>query len=314
MKPEDGYITFIIHPKSGAGPGKRIGWQFKQYLSRAGYEVRVSLTAGLNDACEAATDAAVDFNCGLVVAAGGDGTVREVAHGLEGSDKPLLIVPCGTENLLANELGIDRKVETVIRAFRDFDIKPLDLGTANGRCFTSITGIGFDGRVVHNVAAQRKGHIDYSDYFWPLWRTYWGYDFAAVQVEVDGKQVFEGNGLVFIGNISRYAIGLQILHYADYSDGLLDLCIYKCVSKSRLVKHSFKTVLKRHFNSSDVIYKQGREFKVHSADKTMQTEIDGDPGPDLPLNIKVIPEAVNVVMPSDAKPAGIRARLIRRLK
>lgn len=313
MKPDDGYITYIVNPKSGASSSKPIGRQFEQYLIERGYEVKVSLTTSLDNACELATDAAVDYNCAMVVAVGGDGTVREVAHGLEGSDKSLLIVPCGTENLLANELGFDEKLKTIIKAFEAQYIRSLDLGSANGKCFTSIAGFGFDGQVVERVSEQRAGHIDYFDYFWPLWRTFWGYKFDAMKVEVDGEEIFQGRGLVFVGNISRYAVGLQILHYADFSDGLLDVCIYKCASQLYLLKHSFMTALKQHAYSSDVIYRQGKDIVVSSEAADIRTEIDGDPGPALPVQIKVIPQAVNCIVPEGAKPAGIRTRIIRAI-
>lgn len=313
MKPTDGYIAYILNPKAGASSSKLLERQFGQYLIKKGYEVRVSRTTSLENACELATDAAVDYNCAMVVALGGDGTVREVAHGLEGSDKPLLIVPCGTENLLANELGFDEKLKTIIKTFEAGYIRPLDLGSANGKCFTSIAGFGFDGSVVERVSRQREGHIDYSDYIWPIWRTFWNYKFDAMKVEVDGEELFDGRGLVFVGNISRYAIGLQILHHADFGDGLLDVCIYKCASRLRLVKHSAMTALKQHVFSSDVIYHQGKNITVSSNSSRIKTEIDGDPGPDLPVQIKVIPQAVSCVVPQGAKPAGIRTRIIRAI-
>jgi len=314
VKPDDGYICYIVNPKSGAGPNKRIGREFCEYLVRKGFKVRVNATASLTDACELAMDAAVDFDCAMVVAVGGDGTVREVAHGLEGSDKPLLIVPCGTENLLANELGFDGRLESVIKTFEAACIRSLDLGNANGKCFTSIIGCGFDGRVVKLVSQQRQGHIDYFDYFWPIWRTFWNYEFEVMEVEVDGKKIFADKGLVFVGNISRYALGLGILQRADFSDGLLDVCIYKCGSRPHLVKHSIMTVLKQHTISGDVIYLQGKEITVGSAAKDIDTEIDGDPGPALPIRINVIPQAVKMMVPVDTKPAGIRARILRTLK
>ena len=313
MKPDDGYIAYIVNPKSGASSSKLTGQQFKEYLVKKGFGVRVSVTASLDDACELATDAAVDYDCALVVVVGGDGTVREVAHGLEGSDKPLLIIPCGTENLLANELGFDEKLKTTIRTFEAGYIRPLDMGSANGKCFTSIAGFGFDGEVVRRVSKQRKGHIDYLDYFWPIWRTFWDYKFGVMKVEVDGEEVFDGPGLVFVGNISRYVLGLQVLHYADFSDGLLDVCIYKCASQVHLIKHSVMTVLKQHAYSADVIYHQGKNISVSSEATNIETEIDGDPGPALPMQIKVIPQAVNVMVPEGAKPAGIRTRIIRAL-
>jgi diacylglycerol kinase family enzyme len=80
-----------------------------------------------------------------------------------------------------------------------------------------------------------------------------------------------------------------------------------------LVKHSVLTVLKQHADSSDVIYRQGKEISVSSQSTDIETEIDGDPGPALPVQIKVIPQAVNCVVPEGAKPAGIRTRIIRAL-
>jgi YegS/Rv2252/BmrU family lipid kinase len=313
MKPDDGYIAYIVNPKSGASSSKLTGRQFQQYLAGKGFEVRVSLTTSLEHACELATDAAVDYDCAGVVVVGGDGTVREVAHGLEGSDKPLLIVPCGTENLLANELGFDETLKTIIRAFERGHIRPLDLGSANGKCFTSIAGFGFDGQIVKLVSEKRRGHIDYFDYFWPIWRTLWNYEFDSMQVEVDGEEFFDGRGLVFVGNISRYAMGLQILHDADFSDGLLDVCVYKCASRVRLIKHSLMTIVKQHTYGSDVVYIQGKEVTVRSKAADIPTEIDGDPGPALPIEIKVIPRAVNCIVPEGARPAGIRTRIVRAL-
>src|SRR4030042_4487279 len=124
MKPEDGYIAYIVNPKSGATGTKMMGRRFERYLVKRGYEIRGSLTTSLSHACELATDAAVDYDCAMVVVAGGDGPVREGAAGLEGSDKLLLIMPCGTENLLANELGFDEKLKTLIRKFEAGLIRP----------------------------------------------------------------------------------------------------------------------------------------------------------------------------------------------
>jgi len=313
MKPEDGYIAFIINPKSGASCSKKVSRQFEEYLTGRGFEVRVNLTISLEDACQLATDAAVDYDCAMVVVVGGDGTVREVVHGLEGSDKPLLIVPSGTENLLANELGFDEKIKTVISSFEDGCVRLLDIGSVNGKCFTSIAGVGFDGEIVAKVNEKRLGHINHMDYFWPIWRTFWKYKFDKIKVEVDGDEIFDDYGMVFVGNISKYALGLGILHYADYGDGLLDVCIYKCKSKLNLVKHSLLTLLKNHVNARDVIYRQGESVIISSEGNVVKTEIDGDPGPMLPVEINVISQAVNVMVPKDAKPAGIRTRFIRAL-
>ena len=311
MKPEDGYIAYIINPKSGASSGKIMVSQFKEYLSAHGFDVRTYFTQSLPHAGELATRAAVDYNCAMVVAAGGDGTIREVAHGLEGSDKTMLIIPGGTENLLANELGLDERTKTLIKAFEAGSVKSLDLGSANGRCFTSIAGFGFDGEVIKRVNDQRKGHINHLDYFWPLWQAFWEHKFPDLKVVIDGENIFQGQAMVFVGNISRYAIGLKILKNADFSDQMLDVCIYKCINRPTLVKHSLMTVLKMHAERNSVIYRQGKIIEVSSTSPNVQTQLDGDPGPKLPVKIEIIPQAVKVMVPPNAKPAGIRTRLIR---
>jgi diacylglycerol kinase (ATP) len=315
IKPEDGYIAYIVNPKSGASSGEKLpGWRFEQYLTGRGFDVRMNLTRSLEHACELATNAAGDADCAMVVAVGGDGTIREIAHGLEGSDKPLLIIPGGTENLLANELGLEKTLAMLIRTFEAGFTRALDLGNANGKCFTSIAGFGFDGEVVAEVSQNRTGHINYFDYFWPLWRTFWRYRFAPMTVEVDGERIFDGPGLVFVGNISRYAIGLNILERADYSDGLLDVCVYKCAHRTHLAKHSAMTVLQMHSRCGDVIYRQGKNITVDSPNSKLATEVDGDPGPAVPVRITIIPKAVRVMVPEGAKPAGIRAQILRALK
>jgi YegS/Rv2252/BmrU family lipid kinase len=313
MQPQDGSIFFIVNPKSGASSNKRLVGTFRAYLEQRGYDLHVEYTESLGHGCQLAQQAGADDRYRLVAAAGGDGTIREVVHGLSGSKKPLLIIPCGTENLLANELGFDVRPETVIKAFESGHVRPLDLGIANQQRFTSIAGIGFDGKVVHRVQSVRKGHISHLSYFWPLWRTFWDYDFPAIKVTVDGKEFFSGRGLLFVGNISRYAIGLGILYKADFSDGLLDVCVFRCSHCWSLLKHAAMTVLKLNHRSKNAFYTQAQSIRVESQCNTLLTELDGDPGPSLPLDISVIPQAIQVLVPPKAKPAGIRTRIRRMI-
>ncbi len=313
MEPSNGYIALIANPKSGASSGKRLCRSFYQYLQTEGFEVRHTTTTSLQNAYDSAVDAAQDDACQLLVVAGGDGTVREIAHGMQGVSKPLLLIPSGNENLLASELGYDEKLSTLVQTFQDGHTRPLDLCTINDKCFTCIMGFGFDAEVVSRVAKNRKGHIDNFDYADPLWSTFWSYKFKSLTVELDDETIFSGPGLVLVGNISRYGMGLHILRHADYSDGLLDVCIYKCASRLHLVKHLIMTVLKRHVKGNDVIYRQGKRVRVSSNYSKTKTEIDGDPGPPLPVEIGIQAQAINVMIPKDAKPAGIRTRIVRAI-
>ncbi len=310
MKPENGYISLIINTRAGANCNKLTAKKFIEYLQQKNFKTKIDHTESLIHARELAADAAVKYDCSMVVVAGGDGTIREVVHGLEGSDKPLMILPCGTENLLANELGCETSFKNIINVFESGIVRPLDLCKANDRFFTSVGGIGFDGEVVRLVDAQRQGNITHLHYFWPIWHTFWGYDFPKVSVEVEDKLIFSDRGIVIFGNISRYALGLPILQSANFGDGLLDVCIYKCSGKFSLLYHSFMTTLKSHRRSKNVIYKQCKKIKIYS-ESPMSTELDGDPGPQLPLEVTIIPQAVKILVPSQAKPVGMRRRIFR---
>jgi len=232
---------------------------------------------------------------------------------LEGTHKLFMPIPCGTENLLANELGFDLHLKTLVNAFEGDCTKSLDLGMINGQCFTSVAGFGFDGAIIDRISKIRTGHISHLSYFWPIWRTFWEHDFPTVKVIADGKEIFNDRGLVFIGNISRYAIGLSICKNADFGDGLLDICIFRCHDQAHLIKHSVLTALKKHLKSKDTIYTQAQSIQVSGNENTVHCQIDGDPGPKLPADIKVIPQAIRVLTPPGAKPAGLRTRLKRMI-
>ncbi|MDD5133807.1 MAG: diacylglycerol kinase family lipid kinase [Phycisphaerae bacterium] len=310
MNPQIGYISLIINPKSGAHSEKTLAKKFITYLERKNFKLQINYTQYLNHAQELAADAAVKYDCAMVIVAGGDGTIREVVHGLEGSDKPLMILPCGTENLLANELGYKFDFKTAVRVFEAEILHPLDLCKGNDKFFTSVGGVGFDGKVVKLVDAQRKGNITHLHYFFPILQSFLQYDFPKFTVEVEDEVVFCDRGLVIFGNISRYALGLPILKNADYGDGLLDVCIYKCQNKPHLLYHSLMTVFKKHLRSKNVIYKQCKKIKIYS-DMPIETELDGDPGPALPLEVTIIPQAVKVLIPPKSKPVGMRRRIFR---
>jgi len=310
MNPENGYISLIINIKAGASSNKLMVKKFIEYLQQKNFRMKIDHTESLSHAQSLAADSAVKYDCSMVIIAGGDGTIREVVHGLEGSDKPLMLLPCGTENLLANELGYKTTFKNVINVFEAGILRPLDLCKANGKSFTSVGGVGFDGEVVRLVDMQRQGNITHLHYFWPIWQTFWSYDFPKITVEVENEIVFSDRGIVIFGNISRYALGLPILQIANYGDGLLDLCIYKCRSRPHLLKHALMTTFKNHRKNKNVIYKQCKKIKIYSQ-SPIKTELDGDPGPELPLEVTIIPQAVKILVPPDGKPVGMRKRIFR---
>jgi YegS/Rv2252/BmrU family lipid kinase len=313
MTPQDGYIAYIVNPKSGAGIGRRVIDRFRDYLCDKGFEVEMDYTNSLEHAGELTLGHCGNDNCAMIAAAGGDGTVREIATVIahSGYDKSLMIIPSGTENLLANELGFGRSTKKMIEAFEGGNYRRLDLGRMDGRMFASIAGFGWDGDVVDLVCKKRKGHITHLNYFWPIFKTFWGHKFPLMKVEADGEEIFRDKGLVFVGNISRYAIGLAVVRDAKYDDGLLDVCVFKCQSRWKLLVHALRTVFKKHVESNQVVYCKAREISISGDESEVKSELDGDPGPILPVDISIEPSAVKVLVPPDSRPLGMRTRIWR---
>ncbi|HOB75561.1 MAG TPA: diacylglycerol kinase family lipid kinase [Phycisphaerae bacterium] len=287
-------IHVIINPIAGAF---KQASALKHLLSRLrgeGFIVEALTTAAGGDAWRLAAEASVRADA--VVAVGGDGTVCEVANGLTGSTVPLIIWPTGTENLVAKSLGFKPDADRVVACLTRGHNRPLDVGVANGRSFLVVAGVGFDAEVVQRLVRTRQGHITHLSYTLPIWRTFWEHRFPAVRVFNEGRLFWEGQGMVFLGNMSRYALGLPVVRDARPDDGLLDLCIFTCRQRRQLIAHSLRTLVKRHIEHPDVRYARVRQVRIESA-VPVPVQLDGDPAGLLPLDVSIRAGAIRVQMP-----------------
>ncbi|UCG15613.1 MAG: hypothetical protein JSV19_09995 [Phycisphaerales bacterium] len=286
-------VHAIINPVSGRRDPARAIARVRQGLAREGVGVTCTATREPGDATCLARNVPDSARAILIV--GGDGTVREVVTGRVGRPTPLLVLGTGTENIVAKALGMPRDPDHIVERILHGMPRPTDVGVVNGRKFLIISGIGFDAEVVHRLHRARAGHISYLDYFWPIWRTFWGHVFPELHVETDGRALFDGNGLVFVGVLRRYSLGLQILSKARHDDGLLDVCVYPCASRARLMGHAARTLLGRHTSSRETLYAQCRTATVHS-NKPVSMQVDGDVGGSLPATYSVIPSGIWFLM------------------
>jgi YegS/Rv2252/BmrU family lipid kinase len=288
-----GEYHFIVNPTSGRRRAAAALQEALGRLTAAGCQGFIHTTTS---AGEATTVAQALPDAAAVVAVGGDGTVREVAQGLLGGAVPLAILPAGTENLVAKELRFDKSPVQLVRTLLSSATREIDVGVVGHRAFLVVVGVGFDAEIVRRLSRRRQGHITHLDYFRPVWRTYWSHRFPRLRIVADGETILEDEGLVFVGNMPRYGLGLRILGDALVDDGLLDVCIFRCHRRSRLLLHAFRTVCGRHRTSNDVIYLRAREIHVSSEDP-VPFEVDGDDGGDLPADIHLHSQKLQVLVP-----------------
>ena len=287
-------VHLIINPLSGYGGHKRLLGELRGEFRAAGVDLVEYTTTAPDDATRYSRSVAERASAVLVW--GGDGTVNEVANALVGSDVPILPCLAGTENLLARELRIPANPREIVQVLLRGQVVDCDVGIVNGRNFLLIIGVGFDGEVVRRLAAVRTGHISHLSYFWPIWRTFWEHDFPAMRITADGEEIFNDYGLAFVGNISRYAVGLRICRDAVFNDGLLDLVIFACREQTHLVFHAAWTLLRLHPLKGDVIYRRLKHVRIETS-RPVPSQVDGDVGPSTPLDISVFPKKLKLIIP-----------------
>ena len=287
-------VHLIVNPRSGHGGRRHALGELRSAMYDAGLDVVEYTTRSAADAIRRAREIAPHARA--VVVWGGDGTVNDVVNGMISSPTPILPCPAGTENLLAKELQIPSDPRRIVETLLTSPTRECDVGLINGRNFMLIIGVGFDGEVVRRLSAVRTGHISYLSYFWPIWRTFWEHDFPKMRIVADGEEIFNDFGMAFVGNISRYAVGLRICRDAVFDDGLLDLVVFSCRRQTALVLHAAWTLLRRHPLKGDVIYKQFRNLRIE-CDRPVSSQVDGDVGPDTPLDISLAPGKIRLIIP-----------------
>jgi diacylglycerol kinase family enzyme len=232
-----------------------------------------------------------------VVAAGGDGTVSAVATRCP-VEVPIAVLPLGTENLLAKHLKITQDVHTLAAAISEMKTCCIDCGEANGKLFLIMVGIGFDAQVVFEMSRNRTGHIKHWSYAMPILRSIWQYRFPKLSISLEGENNESHSWharWVFIANLPRYAAGLPIADWAKDDDGLLDVCSFRGGGVLRSLRYFGFLILNRHRYLTSFRSHKAHAVRIEAAEPVTY-QIDGDHGGQLPLEIRILPRRLTVVV------------------
>jgi YegS/Rv2252/BmrU family lipid kinase len=210
-------IKLIVNSKAGSYKNKIASLllpKIVKKLKKSGITVDLFFTKKKNDAFK---EAKVSLNYDAIVASGGDGTINEVVNGIGTSGIPLGIIPLGTVNLLPKELKIPQNplkaCETIIKG----NVKKIDLGKAGEHYFTLMAGIGFDAEVINNMVPKVKRILGGGAYFFSGIKMLTEYKPTLMSVKIEDTIERMGYFIV-VSNAKRYA---------DITDGLLDVCIFR---------------------------------------------------------------------------------------
>jgi YegS/Rv2252/BmrU family lipid kinase len=231
-----------------------------------------------------------------VVAAGGDGTIRLVLPALRGTRIPLAIVPVGSVNVLARELGIPLSLAAAIEVAAAGQPRQVDLGLANGSPFALMAGLGFDAAVVHSVAQSLKNVIGSFAYVAKGLQLLASHRPSAFRVEADGA-VFEANAwLAVVANASRYTYRWRLSPQARIDDGWLDLCLFEASSPAQGWRQAAAALTGRHPARAGVRHLRARSLKF-ACRPPVALQLDGDAAGHSPVTVEIAPGALTVVAP-----------------
>lgn len=293
-------ILIIFNPT--AGPARRCAARLNAVvaeLEQRGCAPEVRCTRAPGDAERLASEAEPGFD--LIVAAGGDGTVNEVVNGLFGGSRQFAILPLGTGNVLANEIGMPRDPRRLAEVIADGQAKPIWPGRAGRRLFVAMAGIGFDAEVLAALDSNLKRRFGKPAFAWAILVSLWRYRRRQFVVDPGAHRV--ASAIVTKGRL--YAGRFVIAPDADIADPLFHVLLFKRAGRLAILRYLLAMILGTLHRLPEVSVVTARRVAIAAAgsdeEGTAVGETDGEVGARLPLVIEIAESPMLLVQPRLAR-------------
>lgn len=266
-------ILFIINPISG-GKGKlRIPDFIDKYLDKEKFNANFAFTEYVGHATELADEAA-NKNFDIIIAAGGDGTINEVATKVLKHNKILGVLPLGSGNGLARFLQIPKNLRHAILAINRLKMELIDTATLNDKSFFNLAGIGFDAHLSSVFSNDKKRGL--GGYVKLGLQEVFGYKAQQYTINIDGKEYKREAFAISIANSSQYGNDVFIAPGASIKDGLLDVCIIKPFSLLKLPLLGYIMLKGTAENSEMIEIIKGKHIRI-IRETAGAVHVDGEP-------------------------------------
>ena len=295
-----GPIPVIVN--ATAGNGATSGWVagLEQTFAAAGLQGRVQVVQQGSDIAPAVA-AAVKQGSEMVVAGGGDGTVSAVAAGLVGTGVALGVLPMGTLNHFAKDLGIPLEQERAIAVLATGRRLDVDVGEVNGRIFINNSSLGLYPDIVRDREQRRRrlGHGKWRALLAASVTAARRYPVLRVEIEVAGQHLVRRTPFVFIGNNQYTMEGFEIGERVALDRGELSLYLTHRMGRFGLLQLAFMALLRRLDQARDFDVLTAREFVVTTGHRRLRVATDGEVTVmETPLHYRLRPAALRVVVPA----------------
>ncbi len=277
-------------------------------LEQHGWAVEMVETAQIGDGIALAREGAAR-GCEAVIAVGGDGTVNEVANGLVDSPAALGVLPFGTANVWAKEMGLPLgDIVAAASLLAQADVRVIDVGQVRGptiapRIFVLWSGVGLDALITRDIEPQRAMKRRFGAlYFWLVGiRDAWSYRGKRATLQIGDKRLRKRVILALAANAQLYGGIVRIAPGARLDDGSLDLVVFKGTGVWEAAGHLVRVFLGMHLRDPRV--ESHRVECVTIDGKNLPVHVDAEPIGYAPVEIRVRPAALRVLVPKTANPS-----------
>ena len=229
---------------------------------------------------------------------GGDGMAQRCIDTLAGTDATLAIVPAGTSNLLASNLGIPKGVSKAVDVGLTGERRKIDVASLNGERFAVMAGAGFDAEMIDGADGAMKRRLGRAAYLWTGAKSLRARPFEA-RIRVDGTQWYRGPAsCILAGNMGSLFGGVEVFADAEPDDGLLDLAVITADGLAQWAGTVGRTIAGHPERSPSFRVTRGRKVKV-KLDRKVLYELDGGArSKEKRYRLAVEPGAITVCVPA----------------
>ena len=285
--------ALIYNPTAGRQRHEQILESVLSALREGGFDVEPVPTQAPGDATRLARELAGRME--VVFAFGGDGTVREVAAGLLGTETALGIVPGGTVNVLSMSLGLPRDPLAAARLAGRLEAQKLDVGLIGESPFLMMVSAGLDSSVMAGLDTRLKWRIGKAAYIWQGLQEWWRYPYPRFEVIADGDPLEAS--FVAVSNIPYYGGAYALAPGARPHDGKLDLVLFRGNGRRDTLGFALDLLRGTHLRRSDVTVRHVQEVELRSPAGAV-AQIDGDVCEErLPFTVRIAPDPLLVLSP-----------------
>lgn len=287
-------ILVLANPIAGGGRARSLAPLLVSHLERHGCTALLHFTGQQGDACARAQQAGSE-QWDALVAIGGDGTVNEVLNGMPDPTRPIGVLPLGTANVLACELGLPRDPAAAAAAIAVGREQQLAIGTANGRRFLLFCGSGVDGDVVRRLHGGSSRSIGKRKWLRPVLGTTWHWPRFRLRATFDDGMVLEDLSEVLVTRVRNYGGLLRMVPEIDHGSGLLHAVCFRGRSRVFFMWQGLRGFLGCMRTGKHLLHRTATRIRIEGE---APFQIDGEAGGSGNVELALLPQQARLLVPA----------------